>query len=303
MTCDPGETVGAFLCQAGQVLRGAGVESPRHEARLLLGHAMGVGTETLLRDSRAVVPPEAVARFRAALAARLDAVPMAQILGVQGFWTLDLAVSPVTLIPRPDTEALVEAALELVPDREAPLRVLDLGTGTGALLLAVLAERPRGFGVGVDLVPAAAALARENARRNGLAGHAAFLAGDWAAALAGRFDLVLSNPPYIESAAIARLMPEVARHEPRSALDGGADGLDAYRHLVGILPGLLAPGGAAVLELGAGQRAAVEALAAAAGLVPAGCREDLGGIPRALVLRPPGEGVQKKSIGVGPAAH
>jgi release factor glutamine methyltransferase len=284
MSCDPGETVGAFLCQAGQLLRAAAIDSPRHEARLLLGHAMGASTEQLLRDSRAPVPPEAASRFRAALAARLQATPVAHILGRQGFWTLDLAVSPATLIPRPDTESLVEAALDVFPDADAAIRVLDLGTGTGAILLAVLAERPRAFGIGVDLVPEAAALARRNAIANGLGDRAAFLAGDWAAALSGRFDLVLSNPPYIESAGIAGLMPEVARHEPRSALDGGPDGLDAYRHLAAILPGLLAPGGAAVIELGAGQRPAVEALAA--GLRPAGCRPDLGGIDRALVLRP-----------------
>jgi len=286
MSCDPGETVGAFLCQAGQVLRAAAIESPRLEARLLLAHAMSTTSEALLRDPRAPVPPEAAIRFRAALEARLDATPVAHILGHAGFWTLDLAVSPATLIPRPDSEAIVEAALEACPDPAAKLRVLDLGTGTGCLLLSVLAERPCAFGIGVDLVPAAATLAAANARRNGLAGRAAFLAGNWAAALSGRFDLVLSNPPYIESGAIAGLMPEVAGHEPRSALDGGADGLEGYRSLAAVLPRLLAPGGAAVLELGAGQRAAAEALALAAGLVPAGCRADLNGIERALVLRP-----------------
>jgi release factor glutamine methyltransferase len=285
MRCEPGETVGAFLCQAGQVLRAAAIESPRLEARLLLGHAMGATPEALLRDPGAPVPPEAASRFRAALAARLDAVPVAHIIGTQGFWTLELAVSPATLIPRPDSESLVEAALDAFPDAGAKLRVLDLGTGTGCLLLAVLAERPLAFGVGVDLVPGAAALAAANAARNGLADRAAFLAGDWAASLSARFDLVLSNPPYIESAAIAGLMPEVARHEPRSALDGGTDGLAAYRHLAAILPGLLAPGGAAVLELGAGQRQAVQALARGAGLVPSACRMDLGGVERALVLR------------------
>jgi len=285
MRCDPGETVGAFLCQAGQVLRAAAIESPRLEARLLLGHAMGATPEALLRDPGAPVPPEAASRFRAALAARLDAVPVAHIIGTQGFWTLELAVSPATLIPRPDSESLVEAALDAFPDAGAKLRVLDLGTGTGCLLLAVLAERPRAFGVGVDLVAGAAALAAGNAARNGLADRAVFLAGDWAASLSARFDLVLSNPPYIESAAIAGLMPEVARHEPRSALDGGTDGLAAYRHLAAILPGLLAPGGAAVLELGAGQRQAVQALARGAGLVPSACRMDLGGVERALVLR------------------
>lgn len=286
--CEPGETVGAFLCQAGQMLRAAAIENPRLEARLLLAHAIGTTQEALLREPRAEVPEGAAARFRAALAARLDATPVAHILGQQGFWTLDLAVSPATLIPRADSEALVEAALEAFPDPEAPLRVLDLGTGTGCLLLAVLAERPRAFGVGVDLVPAAAALAAANAARNGLEDRAAFLAGDWAGALSGRFDLVLSNPPYIESEAIPGLMPEVARHEPVSALDGGPDGLDAYRRLATLLPGLLAPGGAAVLELGLGQRQAVEGLARAAGLTPAGCRQDLGGVERALVLRPGG---------------
>lgn len=285
MRCEPGETVGAFLCQAGQALRAAAIENPRLEARILLAHALGTTQDALLREPRAAVPEAAATRFRAALAARLDATPVAHILGHQGFWTLDLAVSPATLIPRADSEALVEAALEAFPDPGAELRVLDLGTGTGCLLLAVLAERPRAFGVGVDLVPAAAALAAANAARNGLAHRAAFLAGDWAGALVGRFDLVLSNPPYIESATIPALMPEVARHEPTSALDGGPDGLDAYRLLVACLPGLLAPGGAAVLELGAGQRPAVEGLARAAGLVPVGCRRDLGGIERALVLR------------------
>lgn len=292
MGCDPGASIGAFLCQAGQALRAAGIAEPRREARLLLGHAMGVGAEALLRAPRAPVPPAAIARFRAGLAARLAAVPMAHILGRQGFWTLDLEVSPATLIPRPDSETLVEAALDLFPEAAAPLRLLDLGTGTGCLLLAVLAERPRAFGIGVDLAPAAAALAARNAAANGLAGRAAFLAGNWAAALAGRFDLVLANPPYVESAAIAGLMPEVARHEPRLALDGGPDGLAAYRALMAALPGLLAPGGAAVLELGLGQRAAVEGLARGAGLAPVGCRADLGGIERALVL--------KKAIGTGP---
>lgn len=297
MTCDPGESVGAFLCQAGQVLRAAAIENPRQEARLLLGHAMGATAEQLLRDPRAPVSPAAIPRFRAALAARLDAVPMAHILGRQGFWTLDLAVSPATLIPRPDSEALVEAALEAFPDRRAPLRVLDLGTGTGCLLLAVLSEYEHAFGIGIDLVPEAAALAARNARANGLGDRAAFLTGEWAGAIRGRFDLVLSNPPYIESAAIAGLMPEVARHEPASALDGGADGLDAYRALAAILPGLLAPGGRAILELGQGQRLAVEKLAHAAGLEAVFCRPDLGGIDRALAL------AAKKPFGDPARAH
>ena len=286
---DPRGTVGFFLCQAGQRLRGAAIESPRLEARLLLAHAMGCRTEDLLRDPRAPVPPGATARFADLLRRRLDHVPLAYLLGRRGFWSLDLAVSPATLIPRPDSESLIEAALDAFAEVGRVRRVLDLGTGSGCLLLAALTEFPGATGIGIDRAPAAAALARQNARRLGLRDRASFLAGDWATALAPgtRFDLVLGNPPYIESAAIPALMPEVARHEPALALDGGADGLDAYRAILAALPGLLAPGhGLAVLELGQGQRAAVEALAGAAGLVPRACRSDLGGIERALVLAP-----------------
>ncbi|MFM7422675.1 MAG: peptide chain release factor N(5)-glutamine methyltransferase [Alphaproteobacteria bacterium] len=277
--------MGFFLCQAGQRLRGAAIEAPRLEARRLLAHVLGTSEEALLRDPRAAVPADKAAHFAALLARRVMHEPVAYLTGRVGFWTLELEVSPATLIPRADSESLIEAALEACADKGAALRVLDLGTGTGALLLAVLAELPVASGVGSDLKPEAAALAARNAARLGLAGRARFLAGDWAAALTGRFDLVLCNPPYIESAAIPGLMPEVARHEPASALDGGADGLAAYRHIIADLPRLLAPRGVAMLELGRGQQAAAEALARAAGLTPEACRADLGGVPRALVLR------------------
>jgi release factor glutamine methyltransferase len=282
---DPAGTIGFFLCQAGQRLRGAAIEAPRLEARRLLAHVLNTSEEALLRDPRAPVPAEKAAHFAALLARRVAHEPFAYLTGRVGFWTLDLEVSPATLIPRSDSESLVEAALEACTDKSAALRVLDLGTGTGALLLAVLSELPAASGVGVDLKPEAAALAARNAVRLGLAGRTRFLAGDWAAAVSRRFDLILCNPPYIESAAIAGLMPEVARHEPASALDGGADGLSAYRWIIADLPRLLAPRGVAVLELGQGQQAAVAALAKAAGLTPEACRADLGGVPRALVLR------------------
>ena len=282
---DPAGTIGFFLCQAGQRLRGAAIEAPRLEARRLLAHVLNTSEEALLRDPRAPVPADQAQHFAALLARRVAHEPFAYLTGRVGFWTLDVEVSPATLIPRADSESLVEAALEACPDKGAALRVLDLGTGTGALLLAVLSELPAASGVGVDLKPEAAALAARNAARLALTDRARFLAGDWTAALAGRFDLVLCNPPYIESAAITGLMPEVARHEPASALDGGADGLDAYRRIIADLPQLLAPHGVAVLELGQGQQAAVEALAKAAGLTPEACRADLGGVPRALVLR------------------
>nr|WP_255529080.1 peptide chain release factor N(5)-glutamine methyltransferase [Roseomonas rosulenta] len=271
------------MCQAGRVLRAAGIEAPRIEARMLLAHVLRCREEDLLRDSRAPVPASAGDAFAALLRRRVAREPMAHLVGHVGFWTLDLAVSPATLIPRPDSEAIVEAALEGFADGG---RVLDLGTGTGALLLAVLAERLAAWGLGIDRAPAAARLAARNAAANGLAGRAAFLAGDWDAAIRGQFDLVLSNPPYIATGEIAGLMPEVAQHEPALALDGGPDGLDAYRRVVARLPGLLAPGGRAVLELGAGQRAAVESFAAGAGLMTVSVGRDLGGIERALVLRP-----------------
>ena len=257
----------SLLRDATAALRAAGLESPRREARWLLEHAGG--------DADA---------FRALVVRRAAREPLAYLLGHQEFWTLDLAVSTATLIPRPDSETLIAAALAARPDRGAVRRVLDLGTGTGCLLLAALTEFPAAFGVGTDVVPEAAALAARNAAACGLAGRSAFLCADWAAPLAGRFDLVLANPPYIESATIAGLMPEVAHHEPRSALDGGADGLDAYRAVLAALPDLLAPGGVAVLELGVGQAGPVTALARHAGFCDPALRQDMAGIARAAVL-------------------
>lgn len=281
---DPGGSVGAFLCQAGQVLRAAGVESPRHEARLLLAHAMGCREEDLLRDARAAVPASAALAFGTLLRRRAGREPMAYLLGATGFWTLTLEVSPATLIPRADSEAVVEAALAAFEAPQRVRRVLDLGTGTGALLLAVLSECPSASGVGVDVSAEAAALAARNAAANGMADRAAFFCGDWAEAITGRFDLVLSNPPYVESREVSRLMPDVAQHEPARALDGGDDGFDAYRRILRSLRRLLAPGGRAVFEIGKGQRPGLEALASSTGLRPAGVRHDLGGIERAVVL-------------------
>ena len=269
-------TIGKALREAAAILRAADIDSPGRESRLLLGHVLNRAQADLLRDSADIVDRttyDTLVRRRAARE------PMAYILGHQGFWSLDFLVSPATLIPRPDSETLVQAALDLPP----PSRVLDLGTGTGCLLLSVLHARPTAFGIGVDLAPAASVLAKRNAERLGLAGRAAFLCGDWAAALDGSFDLILSNPPYIESATIAGLMPDVADYEPPTALDGGPDGLDAYRAIVAALPRLLTQTGSAIRELGIGQGPAVAALAETAGFT-AGFRPDLAGIDRAIVL-------------------
>lgn len=275
------ETVADALRRGAATLAAAGIEDAAREARLLLHHALRLDRRTML--NRVAVLD--LTGYDAALARRAAREPLAFITGTQGFWTLDLMVSPATLIPRADTETLITAALATFADRSRVRRILDLGTGTGALLLAALAEFPDAWGIGVDISPDAAALAARNARANGLADRAMLLCGSWAAAIAGQFDLVLSNPPYIESDVVAGLMPEVSAHEPRRALDGGADGLDAYRQIIAALPDLIAPGGIAVLELGRGQAAAVAGLAAANGFGPPALREDLGGIARAMVLR------------------
>lgn len=262
-------------------LRAAGIESPRLEARLLLAAALDLTPTALLRDPATPVSPAAQCRYEDLLTRRAGHEPLAFITGHREFWSLDLAVSPDTLIPRADSETLIQAAREACP---APRRILDLGTGTGCLLLAALTEFPEAFGVGVDRIEAAARLAAANARSLGLGGRAVFLCGNWAAALDTRFDLILCNPPYIPTCDMQALMPEVAQHEPRSALDGGADGLDAYRTIIPDLVRRLAPEGVAVLELGIEQAPAVRALAIQVGLT-AETRNDLAGLPRALLLR------------------
>ncbi len=282
-------TLSERLAQATSVLEAAGVEQPRREARLLLGYASGLDGAGLLRHMNADLPAPWFDQMVARRAAR---EPLALIVGRQPFWNFELAVTADTLVPRPDSETLVELAVAEFPKRDVR-RVLDLGTGTGCLLLAALVEFPAAYGVGVDRAAGAAALARYNAATLGLQARAAFLCGDWAAAVRGEFDLVLSNPPYIETAVIPRLMPEVAWYEPALALDGGADGLAAYGAVIAALPGLLAPDGVAILELGMGQGGSVAELAEAAGLRPGAARLDIAGVERALPIRPGG----KKTFG------
>ncbi len=283
-----GETVAALGRRMAAALAADGVPTPGLDARLLLAAALGCEPGELLARGDEAVAPEALAAATGMLARRRAGEPVSRILGRREFWSLDFHLSAETLVPRPDTETVVEAALAACPERGATLRILDLGIGSGALLAALLSERPAAFGIGVDRAEGAARTARDNLRRAGLGGRSAVIVGDWAGSLSGVFDLVVSNPPYIPRADLDGLDPEVRDHDPRLALDGGVDGLDAYRALAAALPGLLAPGGVAVLELGIGQAAAVAGLLAAAGLPPEGSpRCDLGGIPRALVARRP----------------
>jgi release factor glutamine methyltransferase len=260
-------------------LAAAGIEDPRREARLILAAALQTDATGLLRHDD--IDP---ALFTPLLRRRESREPLAYITGTREFWDLAFATSPATLIPRPDSETLIEAAIATFAARQSVETILDLGTGTGCLLLAALTEFPAAFGVGIDLLYPAAVLAAQNAACLNLIHRAAFLAGDWAAALDGKFDLILSNPPYIPAWDLCGLMPEVRDYEPASALNGGADGLDAYRALVEMLPRLLNPAGAAIFELGVNQLEDVSLIAKAAGFTT-GWRNDLAGNPRAMVLR------------------
>ncbi|MBP2291829.1 peptide chain release factor N(5)-glutamine methyltransferase [Azospirillum rugosum] len=266
-------------------LREAGVDTPDLDTRLLIEHALTLTREDFFLRADTPIPDADAARVMALVERRAAHEPVGRILGHREFWTIDLALNPDTLEPRPDTETVVETVLKAVPDPAAPLRLLDLGTGTGCILLALLAELPQSSGVGVDLSPNAVAAAADNAARNGLAGRARFQAGNWGEGLAERFDVVVSNPPYIPSADIATLAPEVREHDPRRALDGGADGLDAYRAIAAQLPGLLEPGGLAALEVGQGQAGDVAGLLQAAGLEVRGVFRDLGGVERCVLAR------------------
>ncbi|WAC29174.1 peptide chain release factor N(5)-glutamine methyltransferase [Ancylobacter sp. SL191] len=265
----------------------AGLDTPEREARALLRAALGLSDLDLVARDDVAVADDDAARLESLATRRASGEPLARLTGHREFWSLDFALAPDTLVPRPDTETLIEAGLEAFPDHTRALRILDLGTGSGAILAALLSEYPAAWGLGVDLSEGAARQARANLERLGLADRAAILVGAWDAGISGRFDLVVSNPPYIASTDIPTLEVEVRTHDPLLALDGGADGLDAYRAITAALPRLLAPGGRAILELGIGQETDVVALLAASGVPADGpARRDLGDVARAIVTAP-----------------
>lgn len=263
-------------------LRDAGLDTPDLDARYLLEHALGLTRADFIVNAERPVSETDAARALALIDRRVAREPVGRILGHREFWTIDLALNPDTLEPRPDTETVVEAVLRAIPDRNASLHLLDLGTGTGCILLALLAELPNARGLGVDLSPLAVEAAAGNAERNGLSSRARFQTGDWGNGLKDRFDIVVSNPPYIPSAEIATLEPEVREHDPRRALDGGPDGLAPYRVIAAQLPELLVAGGLVAVEVGQGQAADVARLLAAQGIVAIESLRDLGGIERCV---------------------
>jgi release factor glutamine methyltransferase len=266
-------------------LRAAGVDTPVLDARLLVQHALGADWNQLFIGPDRDLTGDERSELDRLLDRRAAREPVSRILGHRDFWSLNLLVGPDTLDPRPDTETIIDSALKLVPERDLAVRVLDLGTGTGAILLALLTELPNATGLGIDRAPGAVATATENAQRLGLDGRARFRNGDWGKGIEDRFDLIVSNPPYIRRGDIAGLAPEVRDFDPVLALDGGPDGLDAYRELAPDLERLLDPGGCAVLEVGQGQAPAVMRILEAVGLRSAGSARDLAGIERCVIAQ------------------
>ncbi len=286
----PVPTRAVMLRQVRDRLAAGGIDEPEADARALLLEATGLAPLDLITGAGDALDEGAVARLECLVVRRLAGEPVGRIRGQRLFWGLPIRLSVGTLEPRHDSEALIEEALLRFETRRGEaLRVLDLGTGSGCLLLALLSEWPMARGLGIDLSDDAVRTASANAALNGLDGRSIFRTGSWTTAVSeaesrAGFDLVISNPPYIPAGEIAALSPEVRSHDPRLALDGGPDGLDAYRAIIPALAGLIAPGGGAVLEIGAGQEGDVSTLAREAGFSRISTRRDLGGHVRAIGL-------------------
>lgn len=286
---DSGHSIESARRALSARLQAAGFEQPALDARLLVGAALGLDLTGLIAQAARHLTSEEAVRLEGYAQRRLAHEPVARILGMREFWGLPFRLSEATLVPRPDTETVVELALEIFRERTIAggrPRIADIGTGSGAILLALLHEIPEAVGVGTDLSLTALGTAKGNAALLGLADRAAFVACSYAAALSGPFDLIVSNPPYIPAGEIPKLGIEVREHDPHLALDGGNDGYDAYRALIPQAAELLAPGGALIVEAGQGQAADIETLMAAAALsMDRPPKADLGGIPRAVSAR------------------
>lgn len=273
-----------------ELLAQSGIEEAEADSRLLIAHALGIDRVTMMTQGERVLTPDEVKTIDTLAARRLKREPVARIIGSKEFWSLTLAINSSVLVPRPETETVVELALDMVGKarRMERMRILDIGTGSGALLLALLSELPHATGVGTDISDCALRVARANAERIGLASRCRFVNCDMSAGVQGPFDLIVSNPPYIARNDIPTLAPEVRDHDPTVALDGGPDGLACYRAIAVGAGRLLVPGGRVVVELGIGQATAVGGLFSAAGFTVDETRLDLAGIPRALgAILPP----------------
>ncbi len=277
-------TIGDAVTRVAARLAAAGIADARREARALVALALEAPPEIIIGYPERPLSAAAPVLLDALAARRAAREPISRLAGRREFWSLDFAISPATLDPRPDSETLIEAALEHLPDRARAYRVLDFGCGSGCLLLALLSELPNATGIGVDLSPGAAAVSRRNAAALAMERRAAFAVGRWGEAIFGEADVILANPPYIPSREIAELAPEVALYEPRLALDGGPDGLAAYRALAPAARRLLACGGAALFEVGEGQAAAAAAILAQAELRLIAVKRDLAGFERCVVV-------------------
>lgn len=289
MRAVPGLKDGASVLEAlnllAQAFRTAGIEDADVDARLLVGHALHLDRARLIAQSDRILEAREINMISALAARRLQREPVSRILGQKEFWSIALAITPDVLVPRPETETVVEGALDFVVRgglRMEKLRILDIGTGSGALLLALLRELPNATGTGTDISTGALKVARENAARCGVEGRCTFVVCDIASVVEGPFDLLVSNPPYIAHDEITSLAPEVKNYDPTVALDGGDDGLAAYRAIAADAKRLLAPGARMFVELGAGQEAAVRDLFTNVGLTAGIARTDLAGIPRVL---------------------
>ncbi len=289
-----GQSLRGAFAHGAKLLRSAGADTPELDSRLLLMAAAGIAPEAYVREGEAPIPPTARSRYAAFIERRLAGEPVSRILGQREFYGRSFSLNAATLDPRPDTEVLVEAALSLAP-REQALRILDLGTGSGCILITLLAELPLATGIGIDLNRDALAMAAKNAQAHGAGNRARFVCGDWLKPVSERFDVIVANPPYISGEEIAGLAREVKEHDPLLALDGGPDGLDAYRTIVDGLGAALKPGGTVLMEIGCSQADAVLGLLEAAGLaIPEmALRRDLAGLPRCVVAKAPAAAVRR----------
>lgn len=275
-------SVAALTEAIARKLRAAGIEAARREARLIVAHVTGLSIARQVAGRDAGIDAEAVRAAMALARRRAAREPMAYILGRREFWGREFVVGPGVLVPRPETETVIETVLEALPERERKLVLLDLGTGTGCLLLTLLALYPEAAGIGLDRSAEALAYAALNRRAHGLEERALLVRGDWLKAIRGPFDLIVANPPYI---APGEPRDIETRHEPEAALLAGADGLDAYRAIAAPAHAALRPGGFIALEIGAGQKADVSAILAEAGFLGIACHADLAGLPRCIAAR------------------